>query len=285
MEFKLDVPVNFVNKLSSGKVLCNWSGGASSAVACYIAHKLYPNDCVFIHMRTNIEHPDTYRFMFDFQQRLGVEIEQLQSEKFHEPEDVWDHYGGMNFATGSPCSSELKRDTATKWRKGKQFWCEVLGFDLNETKRQRNMSLNYPERNIIYPLIQNNLDKLGVFQALHFIGLRPPEVYSDFKNNNCLGDPDSPKGGCVQGGIGYWKRIQKMFPKKFAYMAAKEHELTDRKGEPVTLLKDQANKTKAPLFLMPHPKYPSVKTIEDKRGVYKVESFECHGFCNTKDPE
>ena len=283
MEFKLDIPKNFVNKLETGKLLCNWSGGVSSAVACYIAHKLYPNDCIFIHMRTNIEHPDTYRFMFDFQQRLGVEIEQLQSEKFHEPEDVWNHYGGMNYATGAPCSSELKRDVATRWRKGKLFWCEIVGFDVEETKRARNMSLNYPELNPIYPLIQNNLDKSGVFNVLSYLGMRPPEVYKDFKNNNCLGDPDSPKGGCVQGGIGYWKKMQLVFPKKFAYMAAKEHELTDRKGEPVTLLKDQAGKQRRPLFLLPHPKYPEIKTIADKKGRYAVESFECHGFCNTKE--
>jgi hypothetical protein len=280
-QLSLQIPKNYVNGLESGSILCNWSGGASSAVACFIAYKHFKDACKFVHMRTNLEHPDTYRFMFDYQQRLGVQIEQLQSEKFFEPEDVWDHYGGMNFATGAPCSSELKRDVGKKYRKQNTLWSEVLGFDASETKRIRNMTLNYPEINPVYPLAQNNLNKNDVFSILDQIGLRPPVSYTDFKNNNCLGHPDSPKGGCVQGGIGYWKRIQQIYPKKFSYMAAKEHELTDRKGRPVTLLMDQANNKKVPIFLLPHQNYPDIKTIADKKGRYKVESFECHGFCNT----
>jgi len=77
--------------------------------------------------------------------------------------------------------------------------------------------------------------------------------------------------------------MKTVFPKKFAYMASKEHELTDRRGAPVTLLKDRAGKKRVPVFLVKHPGYPDIGCIDSKKGRHKIESFECHGFCNTRD--
>lgn len=36
---------------------------------------------------------------------------------------------------------------------------------------------------------------------------------SGLKNNNCFST------GCVQGGIGYWQKMEKEFPEKFNVMA------------------------------------------------------------------
>lgn len=286
-KYKLDIPKNYITKQENGPVLCSWSGGASSAVACFIAFEHFPEDCVFIHMQTNIEHPDTYRFLFDFERRLGVTIQKLQAERWHEPEDVWRHYGQFKYPNGAPCSSALKRDVGLKFRTKIKAWSQVMGFDSStrELKRATNFSLNHPELNPVYPLIQNGLDKQGVFQALRHIGLTPPSVYGEFKNNNCLGDPDSPKGGCIQGGIGYWKKIQSIYPRKFEYMAAMEHELTDRRGSPVTVLTHTVDKIRMPLFLKPHPNYPEIQNVSAKKGMYVVESFECHGFCRTEETQ
>jgi hypothetical protein len=286
-KYKLEIPVNPITKSDGGLVVCNWSGGASSAVACFIAFEHFGSRCLFIHMQTNIEHPDTYRFLFDFERRLGVQVEQLQSEKFHEPEDVWQRYGKFSYAGGAACSSYLKRDTANKRLKGIDVWSQVFGFDASSKEKLRatNMTMNYPEKNPSYPLIQNDLDKQGVFKALSHIGITPPKVYQDFKNNNCLGTDDGEKGGCIQGGIGYWKRIQVIFPKKFNYMADLEHAFTDRAGEPRTVLTHTVGKVKQPLFLKPHPSYPEIADISSKKGRYEVETFECHGFCSTEEPK
>jgi len=286
-KYKLEIPVNRITKSDDGAIICSWSGGASSAVACFIAFEHFQNRCQFIHMRTNIEHPDTYRFLFDFEQRLGIKIEQLQSEKFHEPEAVWRHHTAFSYAKGAACSSYLKRDVANKHKTKINLWSQVFGFDASSRERIRaaNMSRNYLELNPVYPLIQNDLDKQGVFKALSYIGIAPPKVYSDFKNNNCLGTDDGEKGGCIQGGIGYWKRIGLIFPKKFHYMADLEHEFTDKAGKPVTVLTHTVDKVKQPLFLKPHPSYPEIADISSKKGRYEVETFECHGFCSTEEPK
>jgi hypothetical protein len=98
--------------------------------------------------------------------------------------------------------------------------------------------------------------------------------------------------GCVQGGIGYWQKIQKEMPEKFDVMAALEHELTDLKGEPVAMLKDQSNDAKAKMkldpkshlvFLKKHPMYPDNKCIDDMPQRKVEPLFECNGMCGVND--
>jgi hypothetical protein len=82
----------------------------------------------------------------------------------------------------------------------------------------------------------------------------PNAYYRGYHNNNCF------KTGCIQGGIGYWQKIRREEPEKFDNMAKIEHELTDLKGKPVTILKDQA-KGGGLVFLKPHPDYPKMKDL------------------------
>lgn len=98
----------------------------------------------------------------------------------------------------------------------------------------------------------------------------------EIQNNNCWNT------GCVQGGIGYWQKIQRDDIEKFDRMAKVEHELTDLKGEPVTMLKDQS-KGGGLVFLKPHPKYPGMKDISMMKGREPKPLFECNGFCGTND--
>ena len=96
-----------------------------------------------------------------------------------------------------------------------------------------------------------------------------------FLNNNCF------KTGCVQGGIGYWQKMKRDFPEKFDAMSKVEHDLTDLKGKPVTMLKDQS-KRGGLVFLKPHPKYPNIKDITKMRGREPKPLFECNGFLWSK---
>lgn len=66
----------------------------------------------------------------------------------------------------------------------------------------------------------------------------------------------------------------------FAYII--EHELTDLKGEPVTMLKDQS-KFGGLVFLNPHPGYPLMKDISMMKGRPVQPLMECNGFCGTND--
>ena len=49
-----------------GKVICWWSGGVTSAVACKLTIDTFGKDnCRVIFIDTENEHMDTYRFMED----------------------------------------------------------------------------------------------------------------------------------------------------------------------------------------------------------------------------
>ena len=78
--------------------------------------------------------------------------------------------------------------------------------------------------------------------------------------------------------------MQKDFPKKFEAMANMEHELTDKKGVPVTMLKDQS-KNGGLLFLKPLKDYPEIKDISMKKGREVKPLLECNGFCGVNDLE
>ena len=183
-------------------------------------------------------------------------------------------------ANGAICSSTLKRDVRLKWQKEHkdEFGYQVFGFDIEEPKRAKAMTMNYPNAKPIYPLLLHGTSKKMCLDIVSEAGIEVPRAYKlGFQNNNCL------KTMCIQGGIGYWQKVRRDMPDKFEAMADMEHELTDLKGQPVTMLKDQA-KGGGLLFLKPHPEYPEVKDISMKKGVEPKPLLDCNGFgCAVND--
>jgi len=154
------------------------------------------------------------------------------------------------------------------------------------------MILNHPIAKAIFPLLMYGYDKNKCIEIVELAGIEIPEMYKlGFKNNNCFGKTDDEIGGCVQGGIGYWQKMKIMFPKKYDAMANLEHELTEMRGEPVAMLKDQSNVGKAKdkskkehlIFLKKHPKYPNILCLDDKPLQEVKPLFECNGFCGVND--
>jgi len=279
---------NPFNDLTTGRIIAWWSGGVASAVACYLTLRHYRDHQIsIVFCDTHQEHPDTYRFMEDFKRILGVDIECIESEVYHDPEAVWDRYTGLNFATGAPCSSELKRTPRIKYQDTGNDFAQIFGFDdcPKEHRRARSMLLNNPDLNPVFPLIAEGYDRSKIFACLKHLGIKHPKTYQHFLNNNCIGADDSPKGGCVQGGIGYWQKMKDIYPKKYAWMAKKEHELSRIKGKPVTICRDQRGGTKKPLFLSFCVDFPDVETVDVIKGRRPVTVFECNGFCGTMSNE
>lgn len=269
------------------KIICWFSGGITSAVACKLTIDLYGADnCRSIFIDTGNEDADTYRFKDDCQKWFGVDIETITGlgDKFKTIQSVWRHYKSLNVANGAICSSTLKRDVRKKWEKDNEYKHQVFGFDIDETKRAKSMTLNYPNAKAIYPLLLHGMSKKMCLEIVAEAGIEVPRAYKlGFHNNNCL------KTMCIQGGIGYWQKIQRDMPDKFEAMADIEHELTDLKGEPVTMLKDQSNeakelvertgdKTLQLVFLKPHPKYPNIKDISKMKGREVKPLMDCNGF-------
>lgn len=268
-----------INKVDEyNKAIAWWSGGVTSAVACKLAIKLFGiNNVRVVLIDTNNEDDDTERFKRDCERWYGIPIETISSPEYKEIKEVWYKFNALNNATGAICSSELKREVRIAFQKKNKFSHQVFGFDIDEPKRARNMTRNYPDSYPIYPLLLMGYSKKDCIGVLENKGIRIPAAYSlGFNNNNCL------KTGCVQGGIGYWQKMQKDFPEKFDNMAKIEHDLTDRKGQPVTMLKDQS-KGGGLVFLKPHPNYPDIKDISKMKGRPPKPLGECNSFCGIND--
>lgn len=264
--------------MSIGSIICWWSGGVTSAVACKLAIEFFGIDSIrIIFLDTHNEHDDTYRFKEDCEKWYGIKVETASRIEYRAIEEVWYKYLSLNVANGAICSSELKRDLRIKILSETEYRYNIFGFDIDEPKRAKAMAKNWPDIMPIFPLLFKGLTKKDCIEILQEASIEIPETYKlGFNNNNCF------KTGCIQGGIGYWQKIQREYPDKFERMAFIEHDLTNKKGQPVTILKDQS-KFGGLVFLKPHPKYPLMKDISMMRGKGPEPLMECNGFCGTHD--
>lgn len=260
------------------QIICWWSGGVTSAVACKIAIDLFGiGACRIIFIDTKNEDDDTYRFKLDCEKWYGKNIEIITNNEYQNIEQVWIKFKSLNVANGAICSSELKRAVRLKFQRENPYKYQVFGFDIDEPKRAKAMTLNYPEANPVYPLLFMGYSKKKCIELLRDAAIEIPVAYKlGLNNNNCL------KTGCVQGGIGYWQLMKILFPEKFNSMAAMEHELTNLKKKPVTMLRDQG-KDGGLVFLKPHPDYPGIKDISMMSGRQPKPLLDCNGFCGTND--
>ena len=269
-------------------VIAWWSGGADSAIACWIILKLLGKERVrVVFIDTKNEDDDTYRFKADCEKRWGIEIEVISSNKWDTIDEVWEHYLSLNVATGAICSTELKRIVRQDFQMKNPFSYQVFGFDADkkEIERAKAIKQNYPESRPIFPLLYELITKGEAIKMLQKQGIKPPLSYQmGYSNNNCL------KTGCVKGGIGYWQKFKKDFPDRFNKMAMREHYYSKLKEQPVTICKDQSKSAKANnggrselVFLLPNPDYPNIKDISMMKGRHPESLMECNGFCNKQN--
>lgn len=272
---------NGYNEKSNGRVLGWISGGVASAIACKLALEKYGDKVDLVFCDTNIENPDTYRFIDDLSKAFQKKIKRIESDKFKNPEEVWRKYNGLSFAHGAPCSMALKQDVRVKYQDLNGDFGHIFGFGTEEINRASKMIKNHPEINPIFPLLVNRFDKYRCFQELDFMGIENPITYNHFLNNNCMGDFESEIGGCVSGGIGYWQKIKTLFPKKYDYMANIEHELSIKNGKPITCCKDQRKEKEGNrMFLKYCEAFPEIESIDVIKGKQPITIFECNGFCS-----
>lgn len=264
-----------VNK--DNPVIAWWSGGIASAVTCHLCIEHFGVENVrVVFIDTKNEDSDTYRFLKDCENWYEAKIETIFNDDWESIEDVWFRLKSLNVAKGAVCSDRLKSVTRVRFQYKNQFSYQAFGFDISEPKRASSMRIKHAGIRPIFPLLLFGYSKQDCVKILSNEGITVPRAYQwGFNNNNCM------KTGCVQGGIGYWQKMREMFPDKFEKMAKVEHELTELKGEPVTMLKDQS-KGGGLVFLKPHPKYPLVKDISMMKGRMTEPLMECNGFCGNK---
>ena len=222
-------------------VIAWWSGGVASAVTCKICVDWFGVDNVrIVFIDTKNEDDDTYRFKSDCELWYGKSIETIASEEYESIEEVWYDNLSLNIAKGAICSVEMKIKVRQQFCKKNKFSHNAFGFDVSEIDRAKDMKKNNSYLNPIFPILAELLSKKDCIKAIEkandlFLKIEVPNTYKlGYSNNNCF------KTGCVKGGIGYWQKIQKDSPEKFLAMAKREHEITNLKGSPVTICKDQS---------------------------------------------
>lgn len=208
-----------------------FSAGATSAVACKIALNIY-NDVQIVYIVTGSEHPDNERFIKDCEKWYGQQIIQIRSEKYKNVEDVITDRKYINGPMGAPCTLWLKKHVRYKYEEDIKMWdAQIWGFDY--CAKEINRAIRFKQQNPItkplFPLIERMISKEDALGILKKSGIEIPQMYRmGYSNNNCI--------GCVKGGISYWNKIRKDFPKVFSRMAEIEREIG------ATCIKDEKGK-------------------------------------------
>ncbi len=233
--------MNFNLITKTKPVIAWWSGGVTSAVTCLLSIQWFGIENVrVVFIDTNNEDPDTYRFKTECENWYKCPIETIHNQEFKSIEEVWFKYLSLNTADGAICSTHLKRLVRELFQKENEYSYQAFGFDIDEIDRAKGIKFNHPDSRPFFPLIIELLSKKDCIKIVEkandlFLKISLPRTYKlGYLNNNCW------KTGCVQGGIGYWQKIQREEIAKFDRMAAIEHKLTDLKCKPVTMLKDQS---------------------------------------------
>ncbi|WP_424493915.1 hypothetical protein [Salinimicrobium sp. GXAS 041] len=213
-----------ITKDKDGFVLAWWSAGITSAVACYMALKMYKNVKMY-YIKIDTAHPDNERFKKDCEKWYGQKIHTLQSRKYKDQFEVIEDKGAVNTPQGAPCTGELKKQVRFDFEKLHEISLfnnytilnQVWGFEYTpkEINRAIRHGQQYPNTNSLFPLIEKGLDKNQCAGILINAGIELPLMYRlGYNNNNCI--------GCVKGGKGYWNQIRVDFPAYFWRMARLE---------------------------------------------------------------
>lgn len=210
---------NFFKELEGERIICWFSCGATSAVACKLAivsnaEKLPIRIC---YCDTRSEHPDNYRFIQECEEWFGKKIELLTNPKYKDVDDVIEKGRYLNGVNGAKCTQQLKIAVRLKMQRPETDF-HVYGFDAGEVDRAMDFRSHYPNIRLVVPLIDRGLSKPDCLSMLREAGIKLPKMYElGYRNNNCI--------GCVKGGKGYWNKIRKDFPEVFARRAKQEREI------------------------------------------------------------
>ncbi len=205
----------------SARIVCWFSCGAASAVACKLAVEKYGERAVIVNCdTTDDEHPDNKRFRKDVEKWIGVEILEIRSTKYKNVDDVIEKTGYMSGVGGARCTTELKKLPR------REFECfddiHIFGYTLEEKKRAETFELNNFELNLEWILIENGLTKNDCYEFLKLANIKRSEMYDlGFDNANCIGclKAQSPK---------YWNLVRKLFPIVFAKRCEQSRRLNVR---------------------------------------------------------
>jgi hypothetical protein len=201
-----------------GRMVCQFSCGAASAVATKLILAAYPaEEVVIVNAFIKEEHEDNRRFLVDCEKWFGHPVTVLRDEKYSASTDeVWRRERFMKGPHGAPCSRALKRKLLATISLPDDV--NVMGFTAEEADRLDDLRehekldkaryYDIPKRIFRAPLIERSLSHDDCLAIVERAGIELPMMYRmGYNNANCI--------GCPKGGQNYWKKIRRDFPERF----------------------------------------------------------------------
>lgn len=247
-----------------GRIVCNFSCGAASAVATKLALADAPGRNVeIVNVFVQEEHPDNRRFLSDCEVWFGRPITVLRDERFGASTlEVFRRGRYMKGLAGAPCSRALKREVMERFQRPGDV--VVLGFTAEEEGRfDRYLDANNGAK-AVAPLIERGLMKADCLAIIERAGIVLPAMYRmGYQNANCI--------GCVKGGEGYWNKIRKDFPAEFEAIASIQEAI----GPGAYLFRDRSTGRRY-----------SLRELPPDKGRYQDEpDISCGLFCEAASEE
>lgn len=217
---------------SQGRIVCQFSCGAASAVATKLAIAQHGGRCVILNAEIAEEHPDNRRFAIDCERWFGVPIITLRDKKYAASAiKVFETVGYIKGPAGAACTSRIKRGLLRAFERPGDVL--VLGFTAEEQHRLDDWQENWPDRPVIAPLIDHGLTKEDCKAMVERAGIELPAMYRlGYDNANCI--------GCVKGGHGYFRAIREDFPEQFERLAQAEDKVAALHGENAYILRHRS---------------------------------------------
>lgn len=223
----------------SRRVVVGFSGGVTSAWCAGWALRTYPRgEVVLLFHDTKEEHQDTYRFLREMSQSLGVPITERSDGR--SVTEVFRDEGFLGNNQNAMCSRILKSIPGDRFTKELQVEghkvVRVFGFSKGEPDRvQRAAARGLRDAyDVRFPLVEEDITKQQASEWVLAQGVKPSAMYCWAEHANCV--------GCVKGGKAYWLAVAKHAPDVFAQRIELEaefgHGILRGGNREHTLLKD-----------------------------------------------
>lgn len=222
------------------RIVCQFSCGAASAVATKLALSQYGDRVAIVNAFIEEEHPDNRRFADDCEKWFGQAIINLRDTKYDASAiKVFETVGYIKGKNGAACTSRIKRGLLREFEQPGDVL--VIGYTAEEQWRLDDWIENWPDRQIIAPLVERGLTKEDCKAMVLRAGIELPMMYRlGYDNANCI--------GCVKGGLGYWRAIREDFPERFERVAKAEEKVADLHGENAYILRHRSGPLKGQRF-------------------------------------
>lgn len=266
MSYKLEGDSVILTMSREGRVVCQFSCGAPSAVAAKLMLAQFPGRVLIVNAFIQEEHEDNRRFLADCERWFGCRVTVLSDEKYGASTDeVWRRKRYIKGPQGAPCSNALKRDLLNSISKLGDV--SVIGFTSEEEDRAIDLQQFAPDKKWYFPLIERGLGKDDCKAMVERAGIELPLMYRlGYDNANCI--------GCPKGGQAYWQNIREDFPTRFVQIQTIQESI----GPGASFLRFRSGPRKNERM--------SLAELPPGRGNMQSEpSFNCSFFCDLAEQE